>query len=36
LAILVGGGIAVFFALALLLSGIDRQDLMRRLRRQAA
>ena len=36
LAVLVGGGIAVFFILALVLSGIDRQELMRRLRRQAA
>jgi putative peptidoglycan lipid II flippase len=36
LAVLVLGGIAVFFALALGLSGIDRRDLMRRLRRQTA
>jgi putative peptidoglycan lipid II flippase len=36
LAVLVGGGVAVFFVLALALSGIDRGDLMRRLKRQAA
>jgi putative peptidoglycan lipid II flippase len=36
LAVLVGGGILVFFVLALAFSGIDRDDLMRRLRRQAA
>jgi putative peptidoglycan lipid II flippase len=36
LAALVGGGIAVFFVLALAFAGIDRRDLMRRLRRQAA
>ena len=36
LAVLVGGGVTAFFLLALALSGIDRRDLMRRLRRQAA
>src|SRR6185312_2520342 len=36
LAVLVGGGIASFFALAIALSGIDRRELLRRLRRQAA
>ncbi|MGH6981826.1 MAG: murein biosynthesis integral membrane protein MurJ, partial [Stellaceae bacterium] len=36
LAVLVGGGIASFFVLALIVSGIDRRELLRRLRRQAA
>ncbi len=36
LAVLVGGGIAAFFVLALAFSGIDRRELLRRLRRQAA
>jgi len=36
LAALVLGGVVVFFALALALSGIDRRDLMRRLRRRTA
>jgi putative peptidoglycan lipid II flippase len=36
LAILVGGGVAGFFVLALAFSGIDRSDLMRRLKRQTA
>jgi putative peptidoglycan lipid II flippase len=35
LALLVGGGIAAFFVLALAFSGIDRGDLMRRLQRRA-
>jgi putative peptidoglycan lipid II flippase len=36
LALLLGGGMAAFFALALAFSGIDRVALMRRLRRQTA
>jgi putative peptidoglycan lipid II flippase len=36
LALLLGGGLATFFVLALALSGIDRDALMRRLRRQTA
>jgi putative peptidoglycan lipid II flippase len=36
LALLLGGGMATFFALAVAFSGIDRDALMRRLRRQTA
>ena len=36
LAVLVGGGITAFFVLAVILSGIDRQELLRRLKRQTA
>lgn len=36
LALLLGGGMAAFFVLALAFSGIDRDALMRRLRRQTA
>jgi putative peptidoglycan lipid II flippase len=36
LALLLGGGMAAFFVLAVAFSGIDRDALMRRLRRQTA
>lgn len=36
LAVLVGGGIGVFFVLALAFAGIDRRELLRRLGRQTA
>jgi putative peptidoglycan lipid II flippase len=36
LALLVGGGVAAFFVFAIAFAGIDRGDLMRRLRRQTA